>query len=380
LSEMSKTSGGATMTDKEIAEDILSTQKYMSNYFYAPAILECADDKVRSVFQQVHNDTQAEAKEVFNYLNMRGWYKVNQADNQSLNELRNTAEQSRQVIQSLSLPQTQWTGTQYMEGQSGYGPSSLGGSTGQGHGTSQGFGQHQGSGWTGTQFMEGQSGYGPSSLSGGGQGFIPNQGLTGYSGIPQHTQLPSWTRGAATQQPQSGQLQREGQTGMGPSSYAQSSYGGPAYQSFPQQANLPSWTKETESQQTSMVSEQPRYGYGIGTSGYYGVPQQIQLPSWTRGGYVQQPQFGQIQPGSQVGMGPSSFAQSSQPTNPGYYSQVNLPSWAKGTGGMTTGQYGSQQQYFQPSHQQVNLPPWTQGTSGPAQAYGQGSYGMGRDT
>ncbi len=453
MSQMTGTSGGGMLTDKEIAEDILSTQKHMSNYFYAPAILECADDQVRSVFQQVHSDAQAEAKEVFNYLNMRGWYKVNQADNQSLNELRNTAEQSKQMIRSISQPGTGWTGTQASEGQSGYGPSSLGGATGQGFGANQGFSQHPGTGWTGTQASEGQSGYGPSSLSGttgpgfgASQGFIPHpttgwtgtqvgEGQSGYGpsslsqatgqrfSYPQETYLPSWTRGVSAQQPQFGQMQQEGQTGMGPSLFAQGGYGGPVGQPFAQQTNLPSWTRGTGNlgagqyggHQAFIGSGPSGYGgHGMGTSGYYGVPQETHLPPWTRGVSAQQPQFGQMQQEGQTGMGPSVFAQSGYrgPVGQfggqqvsygsqgygggGYYGSpqmMNLPSWTRGTGNMITGQYGGSQegqpgmgpslyaqtgisgQYaYQGTPHQVGLPSWTQGAAGPESGFGQGSF------
>ena len=33
------------MTDREIAEDLLAGQKYLSNYYYAPAILEAGDPR-----------------------------------------------------------------------------------------------------------------------------------------------------------------------------------------------------------------------------------------------------------------------------------------------------------------------------------------------
>jgi len=42
------------MTDREIAEDLLAGQKYLSNYYYAPAILESGDPALRSAFQELH--------------------------------------------------------------------------------------------------------------------------------------------------------------------------------------------------------------------------------------------------------------------------------------------------------------------------------------
>ncbi len=90
------------LTDRTIAEDILTSQKYLSNYYYAPAILESMNPELRSTFQQVHNDIQTEAKQVFDYLNAKGWYKPRQADAQSVNDLKNAAQESRQIISSMS--------------------------------------------------------------------------------------------------------------------------------------------------------------------------------------------------------------------------------------------------------------------------------------
>ena len=84
---MSHTQGAgqkqSTLSDKEIAEDILTSQKYISNYYYAPAVLESMDPNLRTMFQKMHNETQSQAKQVFDYLNSKGWYKPRQADPQS---------------------------------------------------------------------------------------------------------------------------------------------------------------------------------------------------------------------------------------------------------------------------------------------------------
>ena len=37
------------LTDREIAEDILTGKKYISNYYYAPAVLESMDPKLKYV-------------------------------------------------------------------------------------------------------------------------------------------------------------------------------------------------------------------------------------------------------------------------------------------------------------------------------------------
>ena len=72
------------MTDREIAEDLLAGQKYLSNYYYAPAILEAGNPEVRSAFQELHAGATGAAKSVFDYLHSKGWYQVPKADQETL--------------------------------------------------------------------------------------------------------------------------------------------------------------------------------------------------------------------------------------------------------------------------------------------------------
>ncbi len=135
VSEMTGSSGRRSMTDREIAEDLLAGQKYLSNYYYAPAILEAGDPGLRSAFQEVHAGATTAAKSVFDYLHSKGWYQVRKADDQAISDLRNAVTESRQVVDinvkrggnnvSMNQGPGGWTGTQSMEGQSGMGPSSV---------------------------------------------------------------------------------------------------------------------------------------------------------------------------------------------------------------------------------------------------------------
>ncbi len=404
MAQMTGTSGG-NLSDKEIAEDLLTSKKYLSNYYYAPAILESSKEEVRSAFREVHSDVQQEAKEIFDYLNMRGWYNVRQADGQSINDLRNTANQSRQVVQNLSGSGQgssmgsgstgQWTGTQYGEGQSGMGPSSLSqgvswggqpshmsagiGTQNFGSGVYQGYSQqgNPSGQWTGTQYGEGQSGMGPSSLSQGvswgGQPSHMSAGIGAqsfgsgvYQGYSQQGNLPSWTRGSGLQGQQSsshgisgggwtGTQYGEGQSGMGPSSLSQGvswggqpshmsagigtqSFGSGVYQGGSQQGNLPSWTRG------SGLQGQQSSSHGISGGGWTGT------------------QYGE----GQSGMGPSSLSQGA--SWGGQPSQMNA--------GMGTQTFGSG--VYQGYSQQTNLPSWTRGT-GLQGNIGQqpGSFGQG---
>ncbi len=252
MSQMFGSVGGRKLTDKEIAEDILTGQKYMLNYYYAPAILEASANDLRSTFQHVHNNKQSEAKQVFDYLNSKGWYRVRQADNQTMNDLRNTAQEARQILASIGpsggmMGQQTWTGTQAGEGQSGYGPSSLSQGARWGGQPSQMGSTYGASQWTGTQTGEGQSGYGPSSLSQGARwGGQPSQMGSTYG-------ASQWT----------GTQAGEGQSGYGPSSLSQ----GARWGGQPSQM----------SSQTGSWSQRGQHA---------GVQESVTLPSWTRGSNI----------------------------------------------------------------------------------------------
>jgi hypothetical protein len=335
--------GGKEFSDREIAQDILTGEKHLSNYYYAPAVLEAADPSLRATFQEVQSDVQMGAKKLFDYMNARGWYEVNQADNQAMNDLRNTARESRQIVSGLTGQGQGMPGVQPSYAQPGYAQP---GYSQPGYGA-EGFGG-QGAGgqynWTGTQAGEGQPGFGPSSLAqgarwvgqsafqgglGGQQGYS-QQGYGGQAAGGQHyvggQQYPGPQQYVAGQQypgPQqyvAGQqypgAQRgfggigrerwtgtqfgEGQPGMGPSSLAQGAR----------------WVGQSAFQ--GSFGGQQGYGQqgwgaqqGLGAQQAYGG-QQVSLPGWTRGavregggqgaGWVGRPAF---QQGSQGGQGVS---------------------------------------------------------------------------
>ncbi|HHY35865.1 MAG TPA: spore coat protein, partial [Firmicutes bacterium] len=218
MSEMAR-----QFSDREIAEDILTGHKYLANYYYAPAILESQNPELRSVLQQVHSDTQSEARQVFDYLNSKGWYPVKPADNADLTELRNVAERSRSTvgaitqgttggqIPAMSMQQGQGMGYQGQTWQTGAGAAGM-------NPQAQGAWQPPGGGWqTGAQWQAGNpSGW--TGAAGGGAGTGWQTG--GFQG-------GAWPGGRWT-----GTQAGEGQGGMGPSSVAQwSRWGG-----------QPSWT------------------------------------------------------------------------------------------------------------------------------------------
>lgn len=264
MSHMQESAGSSTLTDKEIAEDILTGKKYLSNYYYAPAVLETSDPSLRNTFQQVHNDAQSEAKRIFDYLSERGYYKPKPADVQDMNDLKNTVQESQQTVTRITGQTNSQQGGQHQMNQYGSTPQ---GNQFQGQGN-QMYGYPQGGNyyqtnryaqtgqWVGDQIGEGQSGMGPSSLSQGakwggqpswnqqqGQGISQNYGRQFFTGqnIGQQ-QLGNQQNYSQNRYNQTGQWVGdqigEGQSGMGPSSLAQGAHWG----------GQPSWIGQNVSQ------------------------------------------------------------------------------------------------------------------------------------
>lgn len=349
-------------SDREIAEDILTSHKYLANYFYAPAILESQNPELRSVLQQVYSDTQSEARQVFDYLNSKGWYPVKPADNADLTELKNVAERSRNSVNAIIQggqnpamgmqqgqfgyqgqtwqagtsgvnPQAQqgvwesqgagWqSGAQWQTGNPGWaGTGQWGTGAGWHPASTYGYGSWQRGQWTGTQYGEGQGSMGPSSVGQwsrwGGQPSWTGFGGTGYGGAGQwgyhmpawQQQTTGWQTGGFGTGWQGGRWTGteagEGQTGMGPSSVAQwSRWGG-----------QPSW----------IGYGGQGYGAGAYGTGAFGTTGATR-PLW------QQPDLGQrMYPGSAGGTFPVGYPQGAGTWygGPGGSYQVNLPDWAR---------------------------------------------------
>ncbi|HHW17628.1 MAG TPA: hypothetical protein GXX30_01835 [Firmicutes bacterium] len=288
MSQMFGTTGQRVLTDREIAEDILTSHKYLSNYYYAPAILESMDPGLRSTFQQIHNDTQSEAKQVFDYLNARGWYRPRQADAQAMTELRNIAEESRQIVSALSSGGQKFGTTEGVTGQTVIGQTGIDVQTGFGRPATQGMamGGTTGGTWGGTA---GATSVGQTWQSTAGQGNL--QAGTGWQ--PSYSQPGQWT----------GTQSGEGQSGMGPSSVAQwARWGG-----------QPSWTGLQSGGWSG------HGGITGGTAGAASVGQtwqstagqsNLQAGTGWQPSYSQPGQWTGTQAGEgQSGMGPSSVAQ-----------------------------------------------------------------------
>ncbi len=363
--------GTSGLSDKEIAEDILTGKKYISNYYYAPAVLESMNSELRSTFQQINNNTQSQAKEVFDYLNSKGWYKPRQADAESLNELKNTAQESKRILSSGATENSNLGGKSIVIGSQSSGWQSHSSfqpqQTNMGWQTHPSSQQHQ---QTGSSYHQSQTHQGQAGTSGhltpsgssqwshwGGQPGQSQQSTQGHSGVfgshwtsgsqsspighsgygwhmqggpLQHSQVGTGWQPSFSQTPQwTGTQTGEGQSGMGPSSLAQWAHWG----------GQPSLMQQGTGGHASSFGSQGNVGShsGYGTHGGYGsitdgTSHSSQLGTGWQPTYSQTPQWTGTQSGEgQSGMGPSSLAQWSH--------WGGQPSWSQSHSGTQQGQW-----------------------------------------
>ncbi|PWW29628.1 coat F domain-containing protein [Cytobacillus oceanisediminis] len=82
------------MNDRDFANDLLSTEKYMTNA-YSVAMNEARHQSLYQDMLTVFNETQNQQRELYNLMFKKGWYKVEAADQQKL-------QQSYQQFQGYS--------------------------------------------------------------------------------------------------------------------------------------------------------------------------------------------------------------------------------------------------------------------------------------
>ncbi|HYG57964.1 MAG TPA: spore coat protein [Symbiobacteriaceae bacterium] len=120
----------SNVNDRDRMQDLLSTQKYLSDG-YDKAMNEASHDALWQVFQQNHQNTKQLERQIFNTMFKKGWYKLPVADAQSVAWAHNQFSQYRtqfpfpSQIQQVSS-NMQMTGTQSQQ-QSGM---QAGGTTG----------------------------------------------------------------------------------------------------------------------------------------------------------------------------------------------------------------------------------------------------------
>lgn len=78
---------GRILTEKEILADCLSSQKQISSSYNTFAG-ECVNEQLRNTFLNILDDEHRIQADIFSDMTSNGWYKIQPADKQQLQEAR----------------------------------------------------------------------------------------------------------------------------------------------------------------------------------------------------------------------------------------------------------------------------------------------------
>ena len=73
------------MNDRDFATDLLSMEKYMTAS-YNNALNEASHQGLYQDLLSIFNETQNEQREIFNLMFRKGWYKLEEADQQKMQQ------------------------------------------------------------------------------------------------------------------------------------------------------------------------------------------------------------------------------------------------------------------------------------------------------
>ncbi|HBT46780.1 MAG TPA: hypothetical protein DEA73_02700 [Peptococcaceae bacterium] len=110
------------MDDKTMASDCLAGQKFLASS-YNHAITECANDSLLRDFFSVYQDEQNYLKMVFNAMQTHGWYNLQMANAQDINQVH---QQLRQESMRIQTQAGMGPGPGVYPGQQGVSPGQMG--------------------------------------------------------------------------------------------------------------------------------------------------------------------------------------------------------------------------------------------------------------
>ncbi|WP_440896202.1 spore coat protein [Amphibacillus sp. Q70] len=73
------------LNDRDIINDFLATEKYMTNG-YSTALNECSNHTYYENLLQIFTETQNQQRHLYNLMFKNGWYSLDQADQQQINQ------------------------------------------------------------------------------------------------------------------------------------------------------------------------------------------------------------------------------------------------------------------------------------------------------
>lgn len=84
---MQGTNNGQSLTEKDILQDLASSQKYVTNSYNTFAG-ECVNEQLRSAFLNILDDEHRIQADIFNDMSSNGWYQTTPADQQQLQQVK----------------------------------------------------------------------------------------------------------------------------------------------------------------------------------------------------------------------------------------------------------------------------------------------------
>jgi len=82
-----------TRQDKDLITDVLMTEKSLCAT-YNTAVTEAATSNVREGFKNILNEQLDIQNDIFNTMNQKGWYNVQQADQNNINTIKTQFNQN----------------------------------------------------------------------------------------------------------------------------------------------------------------------------------------------------------------------------------------------------------------------------------------------
>jgi len=91
---MSNKNNNAAFSDQDILNDIMQSAKHMQN-IYNTYSTEASNEEIVEVMEDLYLSMKDQARDIFNLMYAKGWYKLEQEDANKISQAVSQFEQSR---------------------------------------------------------------------------------------------------------------------------------------------------------------------------------------------------------------------------------------------------------------------------------------------
>lgn len=91
---MSNKNNNASFSDQDILNDIMQSAKHMQN-IYNTYSTEASNEEIVEVMEDLYLSMKDQARDIFNLMYAKGWYKLEQEDANKISQAVSQFEQSR---------------------------------------------------------------------------------------------------------------------------------------------------------------------------------------------------------------------------------------------------------------------------------------------